>query len=138
MARHRYFIWTAQATAILQRTSLICLARLPSVNKESDTSSTEAKYYVYGYDSTDLTAAKAHSTTFNSTTFISYETFGVLYNWIAVMEGACSTGWHVPSAEKATLLDLQQPGSKQTAHFGRQIQARMTMAFPLCLVGSNG
>jgi uncharacterized protein (TIGR02145 family) len=56
----------------------------------SDTSSdTDPYYYVYDYQGTDVQEAKATS---------NYETYGVLYNWTAVMtEGICPSGWHIPS-----------------------------------------
>lgn len=44
-------------------------------------------YYVNGYVGTDVEAAKATAY---------YETYGVLYNWPAVMtEGICPSGWHI-------------------------------------------
>ncbi len=36
---------------------------------------------------------------------LNYETYGVLYNWPAVMtEGICPSGWHIPSDEEFTQL----------------------------------
>jgi uncharacterized protein (TIGR02145 family) len=53
-------------------------------------------YYVYDYEATDVTAAQATS---------NYETYGVLYNWPAVMtEGICPSGWHIPSDGEFTQL----------------------------------
>jgi uncharacterized protein (TIGR02145 family) len=68
-------------------------------------------YYVYGYDGTNAVEAKETAT---------YKTYGVLYNWTAVMSGAmnsnnnpsgvrgvCPEGWHVPSeAEWKELTDF--------------------------------
>ena len=69
---------------------------LPEVSPSSEGSETEPYYYVYDYQGTDLTAAQA---TFN------YETYGVLYNWPAVMtEGICPSGWHIPSDGEFTQL----------------------------------
>ncbi len=58
-------------------------------------------YYVNGYNGTDVAAAKATT---------NYQTYGVLYNWPAAMNGAtssdanpsgvqgiCPDGWHLPS-----------------------------------------
>ena len=46
-------------------------------------------YYVYGYEGSTVSEAQATS---------NYETYGVLYNWPAVMtEGICPSGWHIPS-----------------------------------------
>jgi uncharacterized protein (TIGR02145 family) len=62
---------------------------LPIVSDLSINSTTEPHYSVYGYEGTDVTAAKATS---------NYATYGVLYNWPAVMtEGICPTGWHIPT-----------------------------------------
>jgi uncharacterized protein (TIGR02145 family) len=53
---------------------------------------TDPYYYVYAYGyngKTDVAAAQATT---------SYETYGVLYNWPAVMtEGICPSGWHIPT-----------------------------------------
>ena len=55
------------------------LAYLPSVNMVADGSEDAAGsyYYVYGYDGTNVTDAKATA---------NYTTYGVLYNWTAAME----------------------------------------------------
>ena len=96
------------------------LAYLPSVNQVADGSEDApgSYYYVYGYDGTDVNAAKATD---------NYNTYGVLYNWTAAMggdasstsnpsgiQGACPLGWHLPSdVEWTELIDLQ--GGKQIA-----------------------
>jgi uncharacterized protein (TIGR02145 family) len=86
------------------------LAYLPSVVGPNANSQTTAYYYVYGYDGTDIDEAKASS---------HYETYGVLYNWTAAMNGSssstnnpssvqgiCPSGWHLPSdAEWSILTD---------------------------------
>jgi len=62
---------------------------LPEVSPSSEGSETEPYYYVYDYEGTDVAAAQ---TTDN------YATYGVLYNWPAVMEpGICPSGWHIPT-----------------------------------------
>ncbi|MDD2832372.1 MAG: FISUMP domain-containing protein [Bacteroidales bacterium] len=77
------------------------LAYLPSIvgpetGSEDAGQTTNHFYYVYGYDGTDVLAAKA-------TTF--YATYGVLYNWAAALT-ACPEGWHLPSdLEWTTLTD---------------------------------
>jgi uncharacterized protein (TIGR02145 family) len=69
---------------------------LPVVSPSSEGSETDPYYYVYDYQGTDIEAAKATS---------NYETYGVLYNWPAVMtEGICPTSWHIPSDEEFTQL----------------------------------
>lgn len=86
------------------------LRYLPAVVGTSTSSTTTPYYYVYGYNGTDVTAAKAT---------VNYTTYGVLYNWPAAMSGAasssanpsgvqgiCPPGWHVPSvAEWTQLMD---------------------------------
>ncbi len=66
------------------------LAYLPAVHGSSSGSYTEPCYYVYGYQGTDVAAAKKHS---------NYDTYGVLYNWPAA-KTACPAGWHLPSDEE--------------------------------------
>jgi uncharacterized protein (TIGR02145 family) len=69
---------------------------LPEVSDLSIDSTTEPHYSVYGYTGTDVTAAQATS---------NYATYGVLYNWPAVMtEGVCPSGWHIPSDGEFTEL----------------------------------
>lgn len=63
------------------------LAWLPGVSPSTDGSETVPFYYVYGYEGTDLNAAKAT---------INYDTYGVLYNWPAAAT-ACPSGWHLPA-----------------------------------------
>lgn len=75
------------------------LAYLPSVSAPDKGSDNAPHYYVYGYNGSDVNAAKA---TFN------YATYGVLYNWAAAMngssnnssnstiQGVCPNGWHLP------------------------------------------
>ncbi len=71
------------------------LAYLPSVVGPGTGSNSTAYYYVYGYDGTDVDAAKATS---------NYQTYGVLYNWPAALT-ACPSGWHLPSDEEWTQLE---------------------------------
>ena len=69
---------------------------LPHVSNPTDESATEPYYYVYDYEGTDVEAAVASP---------NYETYGVLYNWPAVMtEGICPSGWHIPSDGEFTEL----------------------------------
>jgi len=86
------------------------LKYLPSVVGPDTSSITTPYYYVYGYDGTNVTDAKASA---------NYSTYGVLYNWPAAMngavssttnpsgvQGACPAGWHLPSeAERIELTD---------------------------------
>lgn len=77
------------------------LKYLPSVAGTTTSSVNDPYYYVNGYSGTDVAAAKVHQ---------NYLTYGVLYNWTAAMnggaastanpsgvQGACPTGWHLPS-----------------------------------------
>lgn len=91
------------------------LRYLPSVSESTTESTTDSYFYVYGYNGTDIVAAK-------STT--NYSTYGVLYNWPAVMHGAnssssnpsniqgvCPNGWHVPSVAEWNQLATFLGGS---------------------------
>jgi uncharacterized protein (TIGR02145 family) len=69
---------------------------LPEVSPSSAGSETSPYYYVYGYEGSTVSEAKATS---------NYATYGVLYNWPAVMtEGICPSGWHIPSDGEFTEL----------------------------------
>ncbi len=85
------------------------LKYLPSVVGSGTGSETAPYYYVYAYDGTDVNAAKATA---------NYQTYGVLYNWSAAMNGAgssaanpsgvrgvCPDGWHLPSDAEWTELE---------------------------------
>jgi len=67
---------------------------LPSVSPPTGGSSTSARYYVYGYNGTSVSAAKATT---------NYQSYGVLYNWTAALN-ACPQGWHLPSDSEWTVL----------------------------------
>jgi uncharacterized protein (TIGR02145 family) len=69
---------------------------LPVVSSSSASSPTSPYYYVYGYEGSDVEAAKSTD---------NYESYGVLYNWPAVMtEGICPSGWHISTDEEYTEL----------------------------------
>lgn len=77
------------------------MAYLPSVNNIEDGSEDEGKgtdpfYYVYGYNGTDTSAAKATSY---------YVRYGVLYNWTAA-KNACPDGWHLPADSEWMELEV--------------------------------
>jgi len=62
---------------------------LPEVSPSSEGNGTNPYYYVDGNEGSDVTAAQATS---------NYGTYGVLYNWPAVMTGdICPSGWHIPT-----------------------------------------
>ncbi|HOR60830.1 MAG TPA: FISUMP domain-containing protein, partial [Bacteroidales bacterium] len=86
------------------------LKYLPSVVGPGTGSNSEAYYYVYGYEGTSISAAKATE---------NYATYGVLYNWTAAMAGAgssnfnpsevqgiCPPGWHLPSDAEWQQLEM--------------------------------
>ena len=96
------------------------LAYLPSIQDASTFvtygNNSQPSYGVYGYTGTDVTAAKATT---------NYKTYGVLYNWYAAVnssltdgsaegtQGACPTGWHVPTtAEQTTLYNTINADTK--------------------------
>lgn len=86
------------------------LKYLPGLSGPVKGSNTDPYYYVYGYEGTSKSEAKAT---------VNYNTYGVLYNWPAAMggstsstanpsgvKGICPTGWHLPSdAEWTELTD---------------------------------
>ncbi len=78
------------------------LKYLPEVSGPESGSNYKPRYYVYDYDGTDIDEAKAAE---------NYQTYGVLYNWAAAMDGSaasnrnpswvkgiCPKGWHLPSS----------------------------------------
>lgn len=84
------------------------LAWLPAVSPPENGSNTDKYYYVYGYAGTDTSGVKER---------IKYQTYGVLYNWPAAMDGAaasnnvpsgvrgaCPAGWHIPSDPEWDIL----------------------------------
>jgi uncharacterized protein (TIGR02145 family) len=95
------------------------LAYLPSVEGPATVSSSNPYYYVYGYDGTDVDEAKATS---------NYQTYGVLYNWLAAMngtsssntnpsgvQGICPEGWHLPSDAEWKQLEIHLGMSQEEA-----------------------
>ncbi len=96
------------------------LKYLPEVSPSSDGSETEAYYYVYGYNGTDVSAVKATT---------NYQTYGVLYNWTAAMagenssnatpsgvQGVCPVGWHLPSDAEWKELEMALGMSQADAY----------------------
>ena len=71
------------------------LKYLPSVSPSNVGSETDPRYYVYGYQGTDVSAAKVNS---------NYTTYGVLYNWPAATT-ACPSGWHLPTDAELNVLE---------------------------------
>ena len=83
------------------------LAYLPSVSSIADSSDTDAEYYVYGYDGTSVSDAKATS---------NYTTYGVLYNETAA-SSACPSGWHLPSNNEFETLQSYVGGTTNGAKY---------------------
>lgn len=73
------------------------LAYLPSVSPSTVGSSDVSTpyYYVYGYNGSNVTTAKAQS---------NYTTYGALYNYAAAAT-ACPSGWHLPTNDEWTTLE---------------------------------
>ena len=96
---------------------------LPEVFPSSDGSTTQSRYYVYGYQGTDVNQAKAY--TISGVNI--YETEGVLYNWYGAMQGSttegaqgiCPTGWHIPTDAEQNTLDQYLKDSGQTCNASR-------------------
>jgi uncharacterized protein (TIGR02145 family) len=70
------------------------LAYLPEVSPSSQGNNTDPYYYAYGYQGTDVNAAKATD---------NYNNYGALYNWPASLN-ACPEGWHLPTDAEWTFL----------------------------------
>jgi uncharacterized protein (TIGR02145 family) len=71
---------------------------LPEVSHPSASSTTSPYYYIHSYQGTDVVAAQATT---------NYETYGVLYNWPAMMtEGICPIGWHIPSDGELQTMEV--------------------------------
>ena len=66
------------------------LAYLPAVSPTSEASSTEAHYYVFGYEGSGTEGAKMEA---------NYNKYGVLYNYTAA-QTACPDGWHLPTGKE--------------------------------------
>jgi uncharacterized protein (TIGR02145 family) len=80
---------------------------LPSVSPSSEGNNTDPYYYVYDYEGVDVAAAKTTS---------NYESYGVLYNWPAVMaEGICPSGWHIPSDGEWQTMEMSLGMSESEA-----------------------
>ena len=80
---------------------------LPEVSSPISYSSFTAYYYVYEYIFTDVEEAKATA---------NYETYGVLYNWPAVMtSGICPSGWHIPSDGEWQTMEMSLGMSEWSA-----------------------
>jgi uncharacterized protein (TIGR02145 family) len=80
---------------------------LPEVSPSNEGNSTDPYYYVYGYEGTDVEAAKSTE---------NYQTYGVLYNWPAVMtEGICPSGWHIPTDEEWQTMEISLGMSESEA-----------------------
>lgn len=70
------------------------LRYLPSLNGV-EYNFDDPKYYIFNYTGTDVEEAKTSSY---------YQTYGVLYNWLAAIE-ACPAGWHLPTNEEWSVLE---------------------------------
>ena len=83
---------------------------LPEVSPSIEGSETAPYYYVFVYEGTDVTAAQATA---------NYATYGVLYNWPAVMtEGICPSGWHIPSDGEWQTMEISLGMSESEAQTG--------------------
>jgi len=81
------------------------LAWLPFVSPSNTSSEKENFYYVYGYEGTNVSAAKSTA---------NYTTYGVLYNRAASLV-ACPFGWHLPNDAEWKILEKNQGMSQSDA-----------------------
>jgi uncharacterized protein (TIGR02145 family)/uncharacterized repeat protein (TIGR02543 family) len=111
------------------------LKYLPSVVGPGTGSNTVPYYYVYGYNGTSVSAAKATA---------NYQTYGALYNWSASLT-ACPTGWHLPSDAEWTALTTyvsNQPEylcNSNTTYIAKSLAATTNWitSSSTCAVGNN-
>lgn len=82
------------------------LAWLPAVNPPGDGSYAVKKYYVFGYDGTEVNIAKGQE---------NYGTYGVLYNWQAAKD-ACPSGWHLSSDQEWITMEKRLGMSPEEAN----------------------
>ncbi len=100
------------------------LAYLPEVSPSNVGDAFNPLYYVYNYQGTNVSEAKA------STNFIVY---GALYNWVAAMDsalsndenpgaiqGVCPDGWHLPSDSEWKTLEIELGMSADDANLSGQ------------------
>ncbi len=107
------------------------LAYLPSVHAPDLGSDSSPRYYVYNYERDNIINAKITD---------EYILYGVLYNWPAAMggstsssanpsgvQGACPSGWHLPSDAEWTTLTTYLGGEsvaggkmKETGNIGAE------------------
>jgi uncharacterized protein (TIGR02145 family) len=71
------------------------LAWLPTVSPFSADSRSSPFYYIYGYEGINVSEAMESD---------NYNTYGVLYNWVAAVT-ACPQGWKLPSDEDWKTLE---------------------------------
>lgn len=87
------------------------LKYLPAVMGPLDGSASSPRYYVHGYNGTEVDLAMDEGT---------FNTYGVLYNWPAAMAGAgsssqvpsgvqgvCPAGWHLPSDDEWKVMEIE-------------------------------
>ncbi len=85
------------------------LAYLPDITSGNISSDVTPCYYVYGYNGTIISDAKATA---------NYSLYGAIYNWAAAMKGSassdsvpsgvqgiCPDGWHLPSDSEWMILE---------------------------------
>jgi uncharacterized protein (TIGR02145 family) len=72
----------------------------------------ECGYWVYDYDGTDEAVAAATS---------HYTTYGVLYNW-ETAKASCPAGWHLPSSDEWSFLEMNLGMPSNIAFNGSYIQ----------------
>lgn len=115
------------------------LRYLPSVIPGNAGTAAAWNYYVHGYMGTDVAAAMATP---------NYQTYGVLYNWPAAMQGeagsntnpsgvqgVCPPGWHLPSDEEVKQLEMflgiSQSQANNTGYRGANQGSRLAGNAPL-------
>ena len=100
------------------------LKYLPAVSPSTTTPDGSALYYVYDYQGSSVSEAKATA---------NYQNYGVLYNWPAAL-GAYPPGWHLPSdAEWSELTNylINNYGRINSANVGYALKSCRQVGSPL-------
>jgi uncharacterized protein (TIGR02145 family) len=127
------------------------LAYLPEVSPDSTFSRVDKRYYVHGFNGTDVHAAKNTE---------NYQKFGVLYNWKAAVngaagsnsvpsgvQGACPAGWHLPGDAEWMVLeknlgmsssDLEVPGLRTSGAVEKKLKSPLGWDDDDIFIGQSG
>ncbi len=99
------------------------IAYLPQIDRTNDLSWDESRYWVYGYNGSDVREAAMTD---------NYKKYGVLYNWAAAVKDACPDGWRIPEESDWRELEhylgmnsdeLPERGLRESGAAGRKLKS---------------